>query len=143
LQNPFESGFVVGDVVSFQIAFSRFNGIVDRLCHFLGGTADIAVVAIPRTPHFAGLTLFDMNRVPNSTPRVIMVMNLFYWHEDLLSVTENFAQQPDQGNRFTTQSGRWKLKHKIKQRRRCVPEALPDSSLARIARERERGAGSR
>jgi alpha/beta hydrolase fold len=92
---------VIGDVVPFQIALRRFNGIVDRLGHFVRGTANVTFVAIPCTPHFTPLSLFDVNRVPNNTPCVIMTMNLFYWHQDLLSVTGNFAQQSSRSNCFT------------------------------------------
>jgi hypothetical protein len=52
-------------------------------------------MAIPRTPFFTALPLLDVNRIPNRAPRVIMIVDLFYWHEDLLSVTRNFAQKTD------------------------------------------------
>jgi len=58
-------------------------------------------MAIPRTPHRSALSLFDVNRIPNRTPRVIVSMNLFYWHQDLLSVTRNVAQKKSRSNRFT------------------------------------------
>lgn len=80
-------------MVSIQITFRCFNRIIDGLCHFVSGTADIAFMAIPCAPHRSALSLLDVNRIPNHTPRVIMAVNLFYWHEDLLSVTRNLAQK--------------------------------------------------
>src|SRR5258708_17872968 len=58
-----------------------------------GGRPDIGEREIACAPCLTALHLRDVNRIPNRATRVIMIVDLFYCHEDLLSVTRNFAQK--------------------------------------------------
>jgi hypothetical protein len=75
---------VIRYVVALKVAFCRFDSIIHRLRSFAGRTADVAFMTIPCTPHHPGFTLLDVNRIPNPTFCVIMPVNFFGYHADLL-----------------------------------------------------------
>ncbi len=79
-----KSHLVIRYVVALKVAFCRFDSIIHRLRSFAGRTADVAFMTIPCTPHHPGFTLLDVNCIPNPTFCVIMPVNFFGYHADLL-----------------------------------------------------------